>query len=573
VNPATNQFDKALVIRYLQSLRSDSIPPQQKAAWFSFEQQLGPRRLQAKYENLLKNTTYVTKAEAQREYVAQTAKANASVLYVPFYSVPDTTVKVTDSQLQTYLDEHKELYKGEAFRRIQYVSFSILPSTKDSADLYAEIKELAKGLASAPNDSAFAAANTDVAFPGSYRSIGDLPEDIQGNIATFIKGGMYGPFREGDTYSIYKLADIKDDTTASARASHILFRADSSAQGQTEALRKANEVLAQIKAGASFEEMARIHGTDGTAQNGGDLGWFTKGRMVKQFENAVFNFNGTGLIGEPVKTDFGYHIIKVTQPKTSRLYKLYAIKKTISASDATRDEAYRRASSFLSNSSDLESFHANLKKDPTLSSNIAERVRPNDNFVNTVTNAREIVRWAYNTETEVNDVASQVFELEDQYVVAAVTGAGEAKKPTVEAYRNELTAKVRNQLKAEQIIGKLGNVAGPLDAAAQKHGAQAQVVQVSDVTLASNSLQNIGYDPEAVGRIFGLKQGARSKPFAGENGVLVIEVTGTTPAPNIADYSQYRNQLQQTNGSRAGYSLAQAIQDDAEIEDNRYKFY
>src|SRR4028118_1787521 len=67
VNPATNQFDKALVIRYLQSLRSDSIPPQQKAAWFSFEQQLGPRRLQAKYENLLKNTSYVTKAEAQRE--------------------------------------------------------------------------------------------------------------------------------------------------------------------------------------------------------------------------------------------------------------------------------------------------------------------------------------------------------------------------------------------------------------------------------------------------------------------------------------------------------------------------
>ncbi|HEX8529478.1 MAG TPA: peptidylprolyl isomerase, partial [Cytophagales bacterium] len=485
-----------------------------------------------------------------------------------------STVKVTDEQLQTYLNEHKDEYKGEDFRRIEYVAFSILPSKQDSADLYAEIKEDAKGLATAQNDSAYAAARTDVPFPGTYRPIGELPQEVQNNIATFIEGGMYGPYREGDTYSIYKLADIKDDTTFSTRASHILFRADSAAGGDAEALRKAREVLAQIRAGASFEEMARVHGTDGTAQNGGDLGWFTRGRMVKPFEDAVFNYNGIGLLNEPVKTDFGYHIIKVTQPKTNRLYKLYAIKKTISASDATRDEAYRKASAFLSNSDDLEGFRAALKKDPTLSANIAERVRPNDSFVNTLNDARGIVRWAFNDETDVNTVAKEIFELENQYVVAAVTGAGEKDKPSIEAFRNELTTKVRNQLKSEQILKKLGdNVTGPLDAAAQKYGAQAQVVPVTDATLATNSLQNIGYDPTAVGRIFGIKQGARSKPFAGENGVLVIEVTGLTPAPEIADYSQYRNQLQQNNGSRATYFLAQAIQEDADIEDYRYKFY
>jgi peptidyl-prolyl cis-trans isomerase D len=574
VNPTTKEFDKALVIRYLQSLRSDSISPQQRAAWETFEQQLGPERLRSKYENLLKNTAYVTKAEAKREYEAQTAKANASVLYVPFYSVPDSTVKVTDEQLQTYLNEHKEEYKGEDFRRIEYVAFSILPSKQDSADLYNEIKEDTKGLATAPNDSAYAAARTDVPFPGTYRPIGELPQEVQDNIATFIEGGMYGPYREGDTYSIYKLADIKDDTTFSTRASHILFRADSAAGGDAEALRKAREVLAQIKAGASFEEMARVHGTDGTAQSGGDLGWFTRGRMVKAFEDAVFNFNGIGLLNQPVKTDFGYHIIKVTQPKTNRLYKLYAIKKSISASDATRDEAYRKASAFLSNSDNLEGFRAALKKDPTLSANIAERVRPNDNFVNTLNDARGIVRWAFNDDTDVNTVAKEIFELENQYVVAAVTGGGEKDKPSIEAFRNELTTKVRNQLKSEQIMKKLGtNVTGPLDAAAQKYGAQAQVMPVTDATLATNSLQNIGYDPTAVGRIFGIKQGARSKPFAGENGVLVIEVTGLTPAPEIADYSQYRNQLQQNNGSRATYFLAQAIQEDADIEDYRYKFY
>jgi peptidyl-prolyl cis-trans isomerase D len=183
------------------------------------------------------------------------------------------------------------------------------------------------------------------------------------------------------------------------------------------------------------------------------------------------------------------------------------------------------------------------------------------------------VRWAYNDETEMNTVASQVFELEDQYVIAALTGAGDKDKPTVDAFRNELTTKVRNRLKSEQILKKLGNVSGPLNDAAQKYGAQAQVHPVTDVTLATNTLQNVGYDPQAVGRIFGLKQGARSKPFAGENGVLAVETTGTTPAPEIADYSQYKNQLQQTIGSRAGYFLGQAIQESADIEDYRYKFY
>lgn len=572
-NPSTKQFDKNLVIMYLNQLNSDSIPPQQVAQWQLFEDQLRKSRLQNKYINLLKNSAYVTKAEAKQEYTAQTAKATAKFLYVPFFSIPDSGIKVTDDQLRTYLNDHKEQYKGEERRSVQYVTFSILPSGKDSADLLTEIKQLAKGLATAPNDSAFANANTDVPFPGSYRTIGDLPQQLQGEIATFIKGGMYGPYREGDTYSIYKLADIKDDTAYSARASHILFKADSSAASQAEALRKAREVLAQIRGGAPFEEMARQHGTDGTAQSGGDLGWFSEGRMVKPFERAVMNFGGTGLLPEPVKTDFGYHIIKVTQPKTNRTYKIYAIQKTLSASDETRDEAYRKASAFLSNSQTLEAFRANLKKDPSLAAFTADQVRPSDNFVNTLQNAREIVRWAYDDETEIGQVADQVFELETQYVVAALTGASEKGEPSIDAYRDEITAKVRNQLKAEQILSKLGNGSGTLESIAQKYGAQAQVNTATDVTMASNTLQNVGFDPVALGKIFGLKQGQRSKPFAGENGVLLVELVSTTPAPEIADYSQYKNQIQQTNGGRANYFIERAINEHADIEDNRYKFF
>jgi peptidyl-prolyl cis-trans isomerase D len=570
-NPATNEFDKNLVVRYLKSF--DTLPPNAQAAWLNFESQLGPERLRAKYENMLRLSTYITKEEAKREYVAQTAKADVKFLYVPFFSIPDSAVKVTDEQLKAYLDKNKSKYKGENTRTIQYVTFPILPSSQDSSELYQEIKDLAKGLAAAQDDSTFARANTDIPANGGYITMDQVPQELQGEIATFIKGGMYGPYREGDTYSIYKLSDIKDDAQASVRASHILFRADSTAASQAEALRKAKEVLAQIKAGASFEEMARVHGADGTAQQGGDLGWYTQGGgFVKPFEDALFSFNGTGLLPNPVKTDFGYHLIKVTQPKTNRKYKLSTIKKSIAPGETTREEAFRKADEFAGTTASSQEFINKAKKDATLASFTAEKIRPGDNNINALPNAREIVRWAFSDDTEVGEV-SQVFELDNQYVIATLTGKSDEKDVNIDSYRTELTSAVRNELKAQQIIQKLSTPTGDLQALASSYGGQAQVNTAQDVLLNSNTLQGVGFDPEAVGRIFGLKQGQRTQPFAGANGVLVIELNNYTPAPEIADYSQYKNQVSQTVTSRSPYYINEAIKEKADIEDRRYRFY
>jgi peptidyl-prolyl cis-trans isomerase D len=572
VDPATQQFNKNLVVRYLKSL--DTLPPQQQAAWLNFESQLAPSRLKTKYENLLSLSSYVTKEEAKREYVSQTAKADVKFLYIPFFSIPDSTIKVTDAQLEDYLEKNKEQYKSEETRTIEYVTFPILPSSQDSTFFYDEIKSLAKGLASAEDDSTFARTNTDVPTNMGYVTMSEIPQQLQGDIATFIKGGMYGPYREGDTYSIYKLSDIRDDSLYSVKASHILFRAaDSTSAGKAEALRKAREVLQQIKAGASFEEMARVHGTDGTAQQGGDLGWYTQGGgFVKPFEDALFNFKGTGLLPNPVETEFGYHLIKVTQPKTNRKYRLSTIKKVISPGDVTREEAFRRADEFAGTTENAQQFKDKIKKDKTLASFTAEKIRPNDNTVNALTNAREVIRWAFSNDTQIGDVSKQVFELDNQYVVATLTNKTEGKEATVDDFRAELTSKVRNELKAQQIIKKLGTAA-TIDAAAKAYGEQAQVNTATDVSMNSNTLQNVGFDPVAVGKIFGLKQGQKTKPFSGENGVLVIEMTKFTPAPEIADYSQYKNQLAQTSKSRTPYYITEAIKDYAKIEDKRYKFY
>lgn len=102
------------------------------------------------------------------------------------------------------------------------------------------------------------------------------------------------------------------------RASHILFRVDESADAATKkkALEQAQSVLKQAKSGADFAELAKKHSADGSAQQGGDLNFFTKGQMVPAFDQVAFALK-PGQIGDIVTTQFGYHIIKVTERRAA----------------------------------------------------------------------------------------------------------------------------------------------------------------------------------------------------------------------------------------------------------------
>lgn len=571
-NPQTGQFDKNQIIQYLKGL--NSVPPAQKAQWASFEQQLSVNRVREKYNNLLQMTNYVTSAEAQKEYTAQNTKADAKFLFVPYYSVNDTTVKVTDSELEDYLSKHKDEFPGANTRSIQYVTFAVNPSKEDSASLYNEIKTLARGLGGAQNDSTYARQNSDVPV-ALYQTIGEMPTQLRAAVPTFAPGGVYGPYREGNTYFIYKYGGTKKDTNFTVRASHILIRATAKTDSaKAQAKRRAEGILKQIQGGASFEALAQTNSEDGSAQQGGDLGYFkNNGGMVKPFEAAVFGFAGTGLIPRVVETDFGYHIIKVTEPKTNILYRVAGIGKTITPSEATTNEAYQRASQFAASSRTKDDFLENAKKDKALVVANAERIPETASSINALTDARQIVRWAFDDKTDMNAV-SEPFQVGDQYVVAVLTGETDKDKVTINDYRAELTAKVRNQKKAEQILAKLGNAsAGTLEAMAQKYGAGAVVETAEDINLSTGFLRSAGVDPVALGRVFGLKTGKRSKPFAGESGVLIVEPTRIAPAPNVADYAMYKTLLQQNQAQRTPVYMNEAIKEAANIVDKRAKLY
>ena len=109
--------------------------------------------------------------------------------------------------------------------------------------------------------------------------------------------------------NLYQANATKFDKPAQTRARHILL-----ANSGPESLQKAKDLLAQLRAGASFEELAKTHSTDaGSGARGGDLGFFSAGQMVRPFEDAVNALAKPGDLSEPIESQFGYHIIRLEE--------------------------------------------------------------------------------------------------------------------------------------------------------------------------------------------------------------------------------------------------------------------
>jgi peptidyl-prolyl cis-trans isomerase D len=565
-NPETGEFSRDQIINYLQQL--PQLPPQQQVAWQVFESNLKTGRRRIKYDNLLLLSDYVTTQEAKEQYEAENTIAEVEYLYVPFYAISDTAVEVTDAMLQNYLDEHADEFKVEESRSIRYVSFSVAPSAEDSAYFQREMDELRVDFAGADNDSSFAAINTDGTFaPYDTYAPGELPAQLRPQYESLSPGDVYGPFASNGLYTLYKVSEITEDTVSYAKASHILFKTE---EDEAEARRQAQDVLNQLRNGADFAELAREYSEDVTASRGGDLGWFPEGRMVAPFEDAVFSRNETGLIPRLVETDYGFHIISITEAPTRQAFKIATVQRELYPSDATRDEAYRSAEMFASSVDDFDSFSAQAGEQ-NLNVSSAEDIGSTAQTIRGLGDARQIVRWSYN-DASLGEV-SPVFELEDAYVIAVLTDLTEEGTAELEEVREEVSARVRAELKGDRIIEELNGLSGSLQEMADAYGPDANVYTSSDLKLSGNTLPNVGFAPKAVGKAFALTEGEVSEPVRGENGVVIIRLQALTPATEIADYATYKEQLAQQSTQRASFNISEAIKEFANIEDQRYKFY
>lgn len=569
INPQTGQFDKTQLVSFLQSL--ETADPTQQAFWAQQEQMFAESRLRIKYDNMLATSEYTTTGEAKFEYEAANSVADVSHLFVPYYVIADSAVQVSESEMKSYLSEHKSKFESGSSANIEYVSFSIQPSSQDSAEVITEINSLTQELRNSDSDSTFVVRNSETQFPFfTYQPGAELPVGLTSNVDEVEAGQTYGPFvTTNSSYVSYKISD-QYEGAARMRASHILFGTegmDEAAKANVRA--QAEEVLADLKGGGNFALAASQYGQDGTSQNGGDLGYFAKADFVEPFAEAVFAANSEGLINNLVETEYGFHIVEVTGMPLTTYTKLAVLELELVASDATRNEAFRMADSFAASSGNRNEFKENASTDGYRvleASNVSGTARN----INNIQNARQVIRWAFTEASD--DEVSPVFELDNNYIVASLISKKEEGEVELADVRTQVETQVRNEKKAAMIAEQLNGKATLEEM--QSIYPDASLNTTPDLKLSASVIPGVGFAPRAIGAIFGLQNsGDMTAPIREDVGVIVGKLNSMNPAGEIGDYTAFQRQLTQGAAQRSTYQIMMALQDLVGVKDYRYKFF
>lgn len=572
-NPQTGIFDPMAVKNYIEHLdqaAQGEQPGERRARWVAFEKAQKDNRILTKYQNLITKAMYIPKWQAEMDYNEKNTRAAIQFVMIPYAGIVDSTVKVTDAELQDYINKNKEKFKQEESRQIQYVIFAVKPSKADTDRVKRDIDDIYSKMVASPADTNIIKLNAENGLDKFYYSKEKVASPfVKDTLFKVPVGSAVGPYFENGSYKIAKLMDRRE-VPDTVKARHILIRVEQGGDS-TAAKKKIDSIYNAINAGASFDSMAIKFSDDkGSGEKGGDLGPITQGQMVKAFNNYLF-FEGKQGEMKIVRTEFGYHLTQITETKNIQpAVQVNYISRPLEASSETDKTIFDQATLFASANTTQEQFLKSAEEQK-LNKQMAPGVQKNAFQVPGLNSARDLVKWAY--EANLGDV-SPVFSLQDNYAVAVLTGIKKEGTMTVEDARQQVEAAVRKEKKGQQIISQLAT-AGSLNATLESIAAKEnqQVKTSGNVIFANAYAENLGYEPKIVGAIFSLKENTVSKPIAGEQGVFVTSVQSfTKPAP-IADYNSFKQQLLTSLQPRVQYGLSEALKKSVKIEDNRYLFF
>lgn len=559
-NQETGQFDPAMVRQYFVYVQN-TYPSYWKMQYNS----IVDTRTTAKYNNLIKKGVYVNSLEAKHDFVAQNKKVNLKYISKKYNTIADTAVVFSDSDLEDYYDKHKNesKFKQDKARAIEYISYSIKPSDADIQDIKNSLLSIKPLFEATENDTTFVMENAGVPFynPEIYRE-GSTDPITDSIISNGKEGLVVGPYKQGNTYKLSKI--VLNGTVPEVRASHILFRAEKGS-AVTAQRAKADSVLKVVKAGGDFAELAKELSEDvGSGQNGGDLDWFGKGMMVPQFDSACFEMRkGAYSI---VQTDFGVHLIKVTDKRDTNQVKLAVISEEVKPSSETLNDIYNTASSFSIKNTDLDAFKAQAKEQG-LSLRSANSIKPQDRFVPGLQNTNELIRWV--NKAEIGSV-SEPIECGTDYVVAILTQINNAGIAPLENVRNQIEVAVKKQKKAEMLKTLLAG--SSLDEIAKNNSLSIQ--SAPNVSYSTTVLPGgAGREPKVIGEVLTIAQGQVSEPIEGANGVYVVRVESVTEAGEAGDLANNKQLVKSQVVSKVDYAVYGALSKAAGVKDERYKFF
>jgi peptidyl-prolyl cis-trans isomerase D len=556
--------NRALIQNFLEN-------PEARDEWIQLEDFLRGERRREKMGNLIGATVRVTDQDLEEEHRRRNLRGQARYIALRYAAIPDDSVQVSDRDLRRFYDRNREDFHRPRTYSVEYAMVSKEPSAEDSLLIRRELERLRPRFQETENDSLFLQRNlTDRPFSSAYVSPADLEPEIATAIFSDLTiGRVTPPVFAGNEAVLAKIRDVRPGGETAVRARHILFRADENdAAAREEARGRAREVLGRLQAGEDFATLARQHSEDGSAPQGGDLGWFTRGRMVAPFEQAAFDARIGQPVG-PVETQFGVHLIQV-EARTDQEVQVALLSQRVRTDAATLTRSQELLEDVRYFGEERDNFRAEAEE-RNLQVQQAQ-LTEDQNFLPGVGSHSAVS--AFLSRARRGD-SSETIEFNNYFVLIHVTDIQREGYRSFDEVRAEVEPRARLERKREMQRTRLAN-------AIQQHGfegaaaaANASIQTASDVRYGSGTIPNLGREPRFAGTLFGLQQGQTSRVVEGENAVFVLQVTGITePAPLTAEQrDQMRQQLVSQRQQQVAGQWLSTLREQADVRDFRARFF
>lgn len=528
-------------------------------------------QIQRKLMTIYTGGTYIPKWLIEKQNAITGQVSDIAYVGLSYSTLADSSVTVTDAEINDYVQKHKNSFKQERSRSISYVLFNAGPTHEDSLNLWNKMEEQKKALAAAPDAGVFVTRQgTKSPFFDGYMSKSRIQIPVKDSLFRLSPGEVYGPYYDGNSIVVARMIGSKV-LPDSVKARHILIATINPQTGQptladSVAKKRIDSIQQAIAGGASFELLVSRYSDDtGSKPEFGNLGYFPNGQMVKEFND--FCFEGkTGDKGV-VKTQYGYHYIEIQDQKNfEQAYKIAYLSKPIEPSVETDRAASAAAMQFASQSRTAKAFDETITKDK-LNKRVADNIKEMDYQIVGVGTSRSFIKWIYgNKPGTVSDPVS----VGDQYVVALITGEKKEGIQSAAEARIMVEPTIRNKKKAARLVTKFGKYSS-IEEAAKNTGQE--VSQADSIRFGDNFKPGFGNELILIGAAFNKGyQEKVSPPLFGNTGVYALQVKNIGALPNdAANVDEQRKAAAMQMKQTMGYSVMQALRDAATIKDTRLK--
>ncbi|WP_304233149.1 peptidylprolyl isomerase [Phocaeicola plebeius] len=580
-NPQTGMFDKDMLKKFLvdyANLNASQMPAQyveyyQKmgAFWQFVEKTLAQSTLAEKYQNLVTKSLISNPVAAEDAFNSRTEQSDLLLAGVPYSSINDSTVQVSDSEIKDRYNEKKEQFKQLVETRdIRYIDVKVVPSDADRKAVEKEVTEYSNLLASTTADF-----GTFVRSTGSSVNYSDVPvsksvfpADVASRLDSTNVNEVYGPYynQTDDSFNAFKLL-AKVSSPDSIQFRQIQVYADTEEKTKT----LADSIYNALKGGADFAAVAKIYGQTGEATWVNAQSW--EGSELDADNSKFINTLLNQPVNELANLNMGQAnlILQVMNKKSMQTkYKVAVVKREVEFSKETYNAAYNKFSQFVAQNTTIDSMVKNAEESgytlmPRTDLSSAEH------YVGGVRSTREALKWIFAAKP---GEVSPLYECgeNDHLMVVALDKIHEAGYRDINSVAEMLRAEIRRDKKAEKIMEEMKKY----NSIAQVKGMKDAVSDsVKHVTFSAPAYISVTRSSEPVIGAVAAKTAANkvSAPIKGNGGVYMIQVYAKEKGSEKFDAKQEETTLTNMAVRIAGNQLINDLYQKAKVADQRYLFF